>query len=107
MVGVSPATEKLFLGVSAQGYALCFLKGDIPLLTNAGKGVILQKLPKDDVLVCGCCVPKKSKVLVEVEKKEAIREIDVRAMTIGTRAKRGHKLVKRGLPVIGLHEVKA
>ena len=101
MSGVLVVDKDLLVTVTEQGYALCFMKDQVPLLSNAGKGVILQKLPKNDTLRVVRSVEKGCKIKVKV-KGRGLREIDVSGMTINDRARRGLKLVKRGLPVIGL-----
>ena len=101
--GVTPVQEKLLLGISEQGYGLCFVSEEAPLLSNAGKGVILQKVPKPDCLALFCSVGKKEKLKLAVEKGKP-RDVDVASLTIGSRAKRGLKVVKRGAPVLGLVE---
>lgn len=99
--GVVPVDKPFVLVVSEQGYSLCYPMNEIPLLSGAGKGVILQKLPKDDQLALAVAVDKSSKVLVQ-GKQGAPKELDVSSMQISGRAKRGLKLVKRGGPVQGL-----
>ncbi len=102
MCGMFVIEEDLAITVTEQGYVVCFHNSEVPLLSGAGKGVILQKLPKGDKVRAAFSLKKKSKVRVQAEK--AIKEVDVSSMTITGRAKRGLKLVKRGLPVVG-HEV--
>lgn len=98
--GVQVADKKLLVLISEQGYVISVLLSEIPLLSGAGKGVILQKLPKDDQLVVAAVVDKKEKVEVLLDKGKT-KEIPVSSLTIGARAKRGLKLVKRNLPVMG------
>ena len=64
-----------------------------------GKGVILQRMPDDDSLRVAIPVEKNSKVSLQLE-KGAKREVDVRALTISVRAKRGNKLFKTGGAVL-------
>ena len=52
-------------------------------------------------LVAIAMVEKKGVVMVEVKQGNP-KEVDVSALTIMSRAKRGLKVVKRGLPVLGL-----
>ncbi|MFN8390975.1 MAG: DNA topoisomerase IV subunit A [Bdellovibrionota bacterium] len=101
MQGVVPIVKDSVLLVSEQGYAVYFLTSEIPKLTGAGKGVILTRLPGDDRLVVAASVDKKSTVRVDVAQGSA-KEIKVAELTFMGRAKRGLKLVKRGLPVRGL-----
>ena len=98
--GLTDVRDKLLLGVSEQGYGLCFVAAEAPLLSNAGKGVILQKVPKPDRLVFVSSVGKKDKLKVAVDKGKP-KDVDVGALTIGSRAKRGLKVIKRGAPVLG------
>jgi DNA gyrase subunit A len=100
ILGVISVSNDQFVLISEQGYGLCFPKEDVPVLSNAGKGVILIKLPKGDRLVVASSVSLKDKISILVD-KGAPREINVSEMEVGTRAKRGLKIVKRNLPVLG------
>ena len=103
--GVVVLKDKLVLFVSEEGYAILVSVGQIPVLANAAKGVILQKMTGGDALA-GCAnVLKNSTVFVETGEGKP-KEIEVKALTITDRAKRGLKVVKRGLPVIRVVEVK-
>lgn len=104
--GAFEIDKPLVLLVSKLGYCLCIACEEVPLLAGAGKGVILQRLPKDDALVIGVGVEKKSVVKVALDQGK-MTEVDVKAMTIETRAKRGLKLIKRGVPVVGLGKVRS
>ena len=99
--GVLSLTKDSLLLVSEQGYSTYFLASEVPKLTGAGKGVILARMPGDDRLVLAASVDRKSKLKVEV-RQGGLKEIDVSDLSIMSRAKRGLKLVKRGLPVLGL-----
>jgi len=99
--GAIPVEEKLLLFVTEQGYGLCMANDEAPLLNNAGKGVILQKVPAQDRLLLVCSVKKQDTIKVSVDKGKP-RAIEVKALTISKRAKRGLKVVKRGTPVLGL-----
>lgn len=98
--GVEVGGGKLAVFLSAEGYGLCVVLSEITLLTGPGKGVILQKLPKGDSLVLAKIVDKKDKIEVLTSDGKQ-KEVDVSSMTITSRAKRGLKVVKRGLPVVG------
>jgi len=98
--GVTPLTKAALLLVSEQGYGVHFLASDVPKLTGAGKGVILSRLPTEDRLVVAACVDKKSTVHVQV-KQGSTKEIEVSALPMMGRAKRGLKVIKRGGPVVG------
>jgi len=102
--GVLPLKKTAILLLSEQGYGVYFLANDVPKLTGPGKGVILAKLPKDDQLVLAAAVEKNSVVKVEV-KQGGVREIELASLSLMGRAKRGLKVVKRGLPVVGLASV--
>lgn len=101
LAGLCPVDEKLFLLISEQGYCTCFMHSEAPLLANGGKGVILQKMSGGDKQAAAVSVNKKGKVLVTVESGKP-KEIDIAALTIASRAKRGLKLIKRGMPVLGV-----
>ena len=92
--GVIDVEKQLFLLITEQGYCVFFMHSDVPLLNGVGKGVILQKVPDEDKLIVVCCVNKKDKINLELKKGTA--EVDVRALTIGSRAKRGSKVIKKG-----------
>ena len=92
---------KMIVLVTAQGYGVCFLRDEVPVLSGAGKGVVLQKMPTDDVLVVAASVDKSDKLALQLQGKKTF-ELAIASMTIGTRAKRGLKVVKRGTPVLGL-----
>ncbi len=105
LAGLCPVDEKLLLLISEQGYCTCFVHSEAPLLANGGKGVILQKMSGGDKQAAAVSVNKKGKVLVTVESGKP-KEIDVAALTIASRAKRGLKLIKRGMPVLGVLAVR-
>ncbi|MCL4146283.1 UNVERIFIED_CONTAM: hypothetical protein GTU68_017526, partial [Idotea baltica] len=98
--GVIDVPQKLVLAVSSQGYGSLFIKDEITILSGAGRGVQLVKLPNDDSLVAVASCAKKDVVKLEVEGGKP-RDVECKALTIGSRAKRGNKVVKRGGPVIG------
>jgi len=98
--GLVKADKPLLLLVSEGGYGVCFPFSEVPLLSGAGKGVILQKPGSGDFVVAGFAVTEKSKVTVKAQGGE--REIDVAEVGSGSRAKKGVKVVKRGLPVTGV-----
>ncbi len=101
MAGLCPVEGKLFLLISEQGYCTCFVHSEAPMLSNGGKGVILQKMTGGDTQAAAVAVAKGGKVLVSVDKGKP-KEIDVSSLTIATRAKRRLKLIKRGTPVVGV-----
>lgn len=93
----------LILVVSEQGYGLCFIKDEVPMLGGAGKGVIVQRVGKGDAVSLAVSVEKQSKLRVRLQGKGE-NKIDVSALTIGSRGKRGERLLRRGIPVLGLNE---
>jgi len=103
LAGVVLARGRLLLGVSEQGYGVLFAMDELPLLGSAGKGVIIQKLPTEDSLVLLVPVEKKSKLKLRL-KDGGLREVQISALTIGVRAKRGVKVFKRGSGVQSLIE---
>ena len=72
----------------------------MPVLSNAGKGVILQKMPDNDSLVLVKSVTKKESVELLLA-KDKTKKIAVSEFKSSLRAKRGNKVVKRGMPVVG------
>ncbi|MCB0323345.1 MAG: DNA topoisomerase IV subunit A [Bdellovibrionales bacterium] len=101
VIGTCPVDRQLLVLVSTEGYCTCFLANEVPQLAGGGKGVILQKMSGEDTLAGAISIGKKGKVTVALSKGNP-KEIDVGSMTIGSRAKRGLKLIKRGGPVVGV-----
>ena len=100
LAGIVNVRSDMLLLVSERGYGLPIMSSEIPALSGAGKGVILQKMPDDDALKLVIPVKKNQKVTLVLE-KDAKREVDLRALTISVRAKRGSKLYKTGGKVVG------
>ena len=101
MAGVIYPTTPLLLAVSEQGFGLCFATAEVPQLSGAGKGVLLQKLPREDALAAIASVEKKSKLVAKLQ-DGGEREIEVAKLTLSVRARRGEKLFRRGQGVISL-----
>lgn len=101
LVCAARATGTDIVLISRDGYVVRTPLKDIPVLSSAGKGVILQKLPRGDKLVVLKPANKNDKILVEVAKGNP-KELLVSEMEIMERARRGLKLVSRNLPVMGL-----
>jgi DNA gyrase subunit A len=99
--GVAYVEKKLAFFITMQGYGLCFLSRDIPSLSGAGKGVILQRMQEGDELAGGLTVSKSDVLKVALQGGKE-RDISVSSMTISNRANRGNKVVKRGGLVVGL-----
>ncbi len=100
LAGVTEVDTKLLILVSEQGYGFSFAAEEVPVLSNAGKGVILQKMPDNDNLVLVKSVTKKESVELLLA-KDKTKKIAVSEFKSSLRAKRGNKVVKRGMPVIG------
>ncbi len=105
LVGACMADKELVFLLSDEGYGLCFPLKEVPILGAPAKGVILQRPGKEGRVVAGACVERGSKVIVKVS-GDATRELDVKEFSIAVRSQKGLKVVKRGLPVVGLAEVK-
>ncbi|MDD2943851.1 MAG: DNA gyrase C-terminal beta-propeller domain-containing protein, partial [bacterium] len=101
LAGLFYLQNEIVFFISAAGYAVTYLATEVPELSGAGKGVILQKIPSDDSLVAGCSVSRSSSVSILASDNEE-KSISIRSLTLGSRAKRGNKLIKRGLPVTGI-----
>lgn len=86
--------------VTEQGYGLLFPVEEIPLLSGAGKGVILQKLSKGDSVVVGASVGTAGKLRLRLKNGE--RELSVGDFESSKRALKGAKVVTRGAPVLGV-----
>lgn len=91
--------------ISKQGYSVLFAIDEVPALTGPGKGVIVQRVGDDDEVIGAAGVEKDQKLIVEVE-GGAERELSVSEIKESGRAKRGQKIVKRGLPVTAFLGVK-
>jgi DNA gyrase subunit A len=98
LIGFSAITEELLFLVSAEGYGTLFHASEVPQLSAGAKGVILQKLPGNDELKSARSTKKRGVIKVRVHGGK-IKEVDISALTIGSRAKRGLKVIKRGGPV--------
>ena len=61
--GMSFVDGKLLVCVSQKGYGARFSVEEVPVLSNAGKGVILQKMPDDDELVAAISVEAKRQII--------------------------------------------
>lgn len=92
VIEIDTKRQMLFL-VSQQGYGLVFLNGEVPLLTNAGKGVLLHKMTHEDKLVSACCVKRQDSVVVST--KKGTKEVSISSLTIEVRARRGHKIAPK------------
>ncbi len=101
--GVIDVDKKMFFLVTKKGYGLLFLPSEVPLLTNAGKGVILQKLPYEDNLVGVGCVNKED--VIKLNTSKGNKRVDISSLTIGVRAKRGFRVLKNVKEVIGIDKV--
>lgn len=99
--GIVDVHKELLLLVSAKGYGLCIMAGEVPVLSGPGKGVILQRMPDDDELQLVESVSKNDKLGVILDNGKS-ESISMRALTIGVRAKRGAKLYRRNNKVLGL-----
>lgn len=99
VVSIIEVTEQFLLLTSKEGYVLCLHINDVPLLSGAGKGVILQKMSKGDTLVKALCVSKNAKLLATTQRKGEKR-FNISGVTIAERAKRGDRLISKDLPVV-------
>lgn len=102
--GVELIDKSMLFFLTEQGYAICLLTSVVPKLNAPAKGVILQKIPKDDALVIVTPVEKKSVVSVDVG-QALPKEIKISSLTISARAKRGERILKR-LTILGLAKLK-
>ena len=101
LAGVIELDRPMVFFLTAGGYGLLFMTSEVPLLTGPGKGVILQKLGRDDQLVAGLAVAKGAKVIA-VSERGTEKEISISARTIGSRAHKGNKVVERIGMIVGL-----
>ncbi|MCC6952594.1 MAG: hypothetical protein IT290_00600, partial [Deltaproteobacteria bacterium] len=102
--GVRAVEKDELLLITRDGYALRLKTKDVPILSGAGKGVILQKMSRGDKLVAACFVDPKSTVLVKVS-KGAEKEMKASEVARGERSRRGDKVIARGTPVLGVVEM--
>lgn len=101
LISARAASEELVVCISKEGYVTLFSRKEIPELSSAGKGVILQKLPGSDSLAI-CAAVKRNQVLKVEMSKGGVKELPISSLTIGDRAKRGERVLNRNTPVIGL-----
>jgi DNA gyrase subunit A len=101
LITVSPMAGELILTVSRDGYLTIFPASEVPELSAAGKGVILQKCPGTDKLVA-CLGVKQGEKLKARLAKGPDKEITISSLTIGQRAKRGERILNRNTPVVGV-----
>lgn len=98
--GVEVVDKSMLFFMTEQGYSICLMTSEVPKLNSSAKGVILQKVSDDDSLVIATGVDKKSTLKIDVG-QSAPKEIAVSSLTIGSRAKKGERILKR-LTVQGL-----
>jgi DNA gyrase subunit A len=97
---VELVTEKSLLSVSSNGFVVLHPLDGVPILGVNSKGVILQKIPEDDELVCCLPVSKSQKLTFTLSKGE--KEIVVKEVPLAQRIHRGTKLLQRNTPVLGV-----
>lgn len=102
LAGIVEVEGKEVVAISEKSYAIRFSLDEIPLLSQAGKGVIAQKMPDDDRLCVVKTIAPKETLSIELL-SGSVREVPVREIDKGVRAKRGTKIVKRGGSIRGLH----
>lgn len=98
LAGAFPVEKSKILALSEQGYGLLFPRDEAPVLSGAGKGVIIQRLPKGDRLIGAVSLEKGETVEITLQ-SGASRELGTSTLELSSRAKRGRKVVKRGGPV--------
>ncbi len=101
LASCTATTGDLVLTISRDGYVVLFPKSELPELSSAGKGVIIQKLGKGDS-VAVCRAVKKSDKLVVKLSKDKTTDIQVSALTIGERSRKGDRLINKNTPVLGI-----
>ena len=101
VAGVLPVDQVHVLLLTREGYAVCLETKDIPILSGAGKGVVLQKMSKGDRVAAAALVNDKTSLMMKLAKGG---DKSFKASTIepGSRARRGEKIVARGGPVTAL-----
>lgn len=87
--------------VTEDGYGLLYHNSEIPLLSGAGKGVILQKVGNNDKLVSVLSVTKKE-TLSATSKNGKVKDLQIKSLTIGSRAQKGSKIYDKAT---GIKEV--
>ena len=98
VAGVIEVTRKYFVTVSSGGYVTCFDKEDVPLRGGVSQGVTLVRLNEGESLITVESSAKGDKFGVTLENGKTT-DFSFGDFDIGTRAKRGLKLIKKGLPV--------
>ncbi|MBL7662687.1 DNA topoisomerase IV subunit A [bacterium] len=95
--------NSLIFSLTSGAYGLLWKVEELPLVSGPAKGVITMKLPTEEQVVGALVVTKDAKVLA-VKESGSTSQIDVKDLSLSSRAKRGHKLVRNGLPLIGLKQ---
>jgi len=98
VVAVGRAESSHIFVLSIGGYGFITKKSEFPLLSSAGKGVIIQRPGKDDQVCIAASVTKKSKLSIDTSAKNP-KELSMSEVPEVARAKKGLKVIKRGLPV--------
>ena len=99
--GAEILSNKNCILLSEKGYGFSFSKEEAPLLSNAGKGVCLQKMPDDDNLLVVKSVRKGDSIEVILASGKT-KVYPVKDFESSVRARRGGKVVKRGGPLSGI-----
>jgi DNA gyrase subunit A len=99
LVSVTEVNKKYFVTVSSGGYVTCFDKEDVPLRGGVSQGVTLVRLNDGESLVAVESAAKGDKFSAVLENGKTA-DFDFSDCDIGSRAKRGLKLIKKGLPVV-------
>ena len=89
------------LAISRDGYTVLFARSELPELSSAGKGVIIQKPGKGDALVLCTCVKKNQTLKIRLS-KDKVFELKISSLTIGDRARKGERAISKHTPVLGV-----
>jgi len=103
LAGAEFVSGKTIVCLSENCYGVSFSIEDVPQLSGAGKGVILQKMPDDDKLLLATSVAKNDKLNIGLGKGKS-RTVSVSEFKKAVRAKRGNKVITRGGPAISAHK---
>lgn len=96
--------EKKVAFFTEKGSALVISAKEVPVRTQAGVGVVLMGVRKDDKLVSAISFSGKTKFLIETEKGKE-RSVSSDSLTSGKRGLKGTKAVSRGTIVNVVEEV--
>ncbi len=105
LIAAQPIRGDLVICASANGFVTVFPRNSVPELSSAGKGVFLQKFKGDDSLVV-CTTASKGETIEFEMSRGVTKELPLKSIAVGERARKGDRILNRNTPVIRLIEPK-